>query len=146
MKMADVYWLAGLLEGEGYFGFKSGTCKIVVEMSDEDIILRASDLLQCVSKPRPAKENRKPCWRAEISGYKAAQWMMTLYCLLGLRRKEKIKKCLLSWYKVSVSNRVRTTCAQGHIYTEKSLYLYKGKRFCRICRTVSNASWKGGKV
>lgn len=32
----------------------------------------------------------------------------------------------------------RTTCPQGHSYSRRNTYAYRGKRMCRICRRVRN--------
>ena len=51
MDSKDLYWLAGLLEGEGCFSShrKSGYPSIVLQSSDKDIVKRAA--LLCGGRP-----------------------------------------------------------------------------------------------
>lgn len=45
-------------------------------------------------------------------------------------RLENARRSQLSTYH-------RGRCARGHIYNSKTLYLYGGRRHCRICRTAT---------
>lgn len=92
-----IAWMAGLLEGEGCFGFTRNRGKsyarIALKMTDEDIVSRVSILWGCkyhVQKPRVGNWERKNIFAAEISGAMAAEWMRAIYPFLGSRRKERI--------------------------------------------------------
>ncbi|SRR5712691_1231394 len=102
--MKDVYWLAGLVEGEGCFYLHKRTkmpC-IILGMTDRDVIERAAQIfgaqVYCMPVKRPAP--RKTIWRINFAGTLAAEWMMTLYSLMGTRRKEQIHKALTAWKSV----------------------------------------------
>jgi hypothetical protein len=92
----DIAWLAGLLEGEGYFGVnRSGTGTyptITLEMTDEDVVRRAAAALGAIRVTRD--EPRDGRWRttyvATISGSAAAEWMRRLRPLMGRRRTQAI--------------------------------------------------------
>ena len=97
----DIRWVAGILEGEGSFNLLPGNGKyyphIIVAMTDRDIIERVANILGFkVGNPEivPPYKTR---YRTQQSGRPAAEWMMTLYCLMGARRKEQIRKCLEVW-------------------------------------------------
>lgn len=99
----DLAWLAGLLEGEGSFMMGRNTVggkvyfypKIVVTMTDKDIIDRVSDLFGVTTYKLPdASYMKKQQWRSQVSGYKAAVLMEALIPFMGFRRTEKIKEIL----------------------------------------------------
>lgn len=98
-KTTDLYWLAGLLEGEGSFQIRRGNAIVVsLGMTDEDIIQRAA---QYFGKPiykeeRPA--GYKTVYRTQCYGQHAMALMMTVYPLMGKRRQKQIKNVLLQAY------------------------------------------------
>ena len=106
MKIEDVAWLAGLLEGEGSFMMSRSTVagkvyyypKIVVCMTDKDVVERAALLLSNNSVYRvPLSKNgvsKKLQYRAQVSGIKAALLMKELLPLMGERRSAKIQEVL----------------------------------------------------
>lgn len=102
----DIAWLAGLLEGEACFmvgdrRVKGKTYKriyVQLVMTDRDVMDRAAGLLGtrvCEMPWRPL--STKETFRTSVHGDKAAGWMMTIYSLMGERRKQKIEKCLSTW-------------------------------------------------
>lgn len=99
MTTHDIYWLAGMMEGEGYFRNTKGCCPIISFTStDFDIAVRVSLLLDAtIWGYQPGNLKHKRAYRVDISGRKAAGWMLTLYSLLGQRRKQKIRELLAAW-------------------------------------------------
>ncbi len=102
LNSSDLNWLAGFVEGEGYFGYND-TPKFVVGSTDRDVIERASRILN--HKIRLERRDKvdfrvtklKDMYRIEICAIKAISWMMTLYSLMGSRRKEKIREIITTW-------------------------------------------------
>ncbi len=97
MQLTDLYWLAGLLEGEGSFmkgpPSKPNAPYISLQMTDEDVVARAANLFQ-VGYQRT--KNRKPgLWKAsymvQFRGSRAASLMRDLRPLMGVRRKSQIE-------------------------------------------------------
>jgi len=137
VKTLDIAWLAGLLEGEGSFYLSRGTNPtITLGMTDEDVVRRVA-LLMGVDQHvyRQQLGSGKPFFRIAILGSKAHAWMMTLACLMGKRRKEKIFECLRS-YMNNPRRRTRSVsdpCIHGH---EGRMIV--DKRGTAICRTCSN--------
>lgn len=100
----DIYWLAGLLEGEGCFGAhtKTKTPRIRLNMTDLDVVERAHKLLGATCKiSRVDRSKQNPNWKDTynftVPGRRAAGWMMTLYSLMGERRQAKIREVLFEW-------------------------------------------------
>ncbi len=93
----DMFWLAGLLEGEGSF-LKPAPSepkypRIIFPSSDEDIAQRVAKLFEVNYIYR--RESRHPNWKPEcnvsVKGKRAASIMGLLYPLMGERRKRQIE-------------------------------------------------------
>lgn len=107
----DLYWIAGLIEGEGCFYFRRRkivgkltkyrykyTALITVGMTDKDIIQKLAFFWgTTVRMQRSQIANNKPYYVTVIHGKQAISWMMTLYSLMGKRRKAKIKDIINEW-------------------------------------------------
>jgi hypothetical protein len=100
--MKELYWLAGLIEGEGSFTFTNtphGYPRVKVKMTDEDVVRRCQTVsgVGKVSGPH-SNGDLKPSWTWVVQRHShAAGLMMTLYTLMGERRQEKIRECLQRW-------------------------------------------------
>jgi hypothetical protein len=95
----DLYWLAGLLEGEGTFiaGPPSAPRSPAVQLSmaDRDVVDRAAALLECAVTIVPARrEGWRTAYSARVRGARAVAWMKRLRPLLGSRRQEQIDRAL----------------------------------------------------
>ena len=108
MSTQDLHWLAGLVEGEGSFGayVMGKKCphpqpRMRISMTDQDVIWRAARLLKKAPCPWSRKDKRgyKDQWQVELSGAQAIGWMMTLYPLMGIRRKGQIRTAITAWKK-----------------------------------------------
>jgi hypothetical protein len=107
MSEKDLYWLAGLLEGEGSFlkGPPSAPHqpRISLSMTDEDVIKRVSSLWGVkhhpVGKTRCLAKRWTPAFGVCLKGSKAAVLMEQLYPLMGRRRQSQIQ-CALACYQI----------------------------------------------
>jgi hypothetical protein len=137
LERKDIAWLAGLLEGEGSFiCVKSSptrpgnyaAIRITVQMTDEDVIQRAAQIMGTKVYQRKQIEGKKTVWGTATSGSsRAAGWMMTLYSLMGKRRQARILECLQIW-KEKVTPRIKNRKSICHP-TEK----YEARGMCRRC-------------
>lgn len=92
---ADLYWLAGLLEGEGSFLKPTPSSPaspiVVVSMTDLDVIERAAMIIGSgVWKNQNLNPKWKQTYRATIKGQRAVDLMKLLYPHMGQRRREQI--------------------------------------------------------
>jgi hypothetical protein len=111
-------WLAGLLEGEGYFGiiknWVAERCyrypRLGVTMTDPDVIERVAKVLDAnVYNLKPQGTGAKlPQYRISISGSRAVLWMKQLYPLMGRRRRAQIEACLTEWDRRPSANVMRS--------------------------------------
>ncbi|MEA2332263.1 MAG: hypothetical protein QOH58_2401 [Thermoleophilaceae bacterium] len=101
IETSELYWLAGLLEGEGSFlaGPPSAprSAAVQLSMADRDTVDRAARLLDCAVTVIPA---RRDGWRtgysARVRGPRAVEWMERLRPLMGSRRREQIDRAIAS--------------------------------------------------
>lgn len=97
----DIIWLADILEGEGYFYFGDNCPIIGVGMCDKDIIERVAKMFKTkiyVGKPRSPLHNI--CYTVRVCGEKAVGIMLSIYSLMGQRRKAKIKEIIEKWKSI----------------------------------------------
>lgn len=93
----DVAWIAGLLEGEGWFGCNSkrDCLKVELAMTDGDVVDRFAGLVGVESRVRT---RRKPHWKdqylATVYGAKAEELMRRILPFMGERRRDTIELVL----------------------------------------------------
>lgn len=98
-------WLAGILEGEGSFlvhrnvvnGKAYRYPKIIVGMTDLDIIQRVAAMFQSKVNVLAKTPNRLQVFRAMTTGNPAAEWMRALHPMMGVRRQGRIQEILEEW-------------------------------------------------
>jgi hypothetical protein len=94
---SELYWLAGLLDGEGCFLVNVYTPRLALAMTDVDTVERAATLMGAkIGKPWVLKSG-KPYWNFALYGTRAIEWMQTLYVLMSVRRQAAIRRCLKQW-------------------------------------------------
>jgi|SRR5882724_8106229 len=95
----DIGWVAGLLEGEGYFGLNKGTPRIYVNQTDKDTVEKLRDIMSPDSKIgfQARDKTRQNIYRFWLYGTPAVSWMMTIYCMMSARRKKDIKEIIHFW-------------------------------------------------
>lgn len=106
----DIYWVAGLIEGEGCFYLRKRTVEgkrtqyrhkryplITVGMTDRDVIDKLASFWDVTVRTTYRYGNEKTYYTTVIGGKKAIGWMMTLYPLMGKRRREKIREVIKGW-------------------------------------------------
>lgn len=94
----DIAWLAGLLEGEASFIYSKKSPKIALQMSDEDVVAEAATLLGAtVRAPWRREEHFKFIYGAHLYGVRAVVWMLTIFPLMGNRRRSKIRDIVDRW-------------------------------------------------
>jgi hypothetical protein len=91
-----IIFLAGVCEGEGSFGYWSEgknrrRIRLVVTMSDEDIIMRFKDFFNCgsITKVGLRQEHYKQCWTWSVGGLDALIVLEQMLPLFGARRTSK---------------------------------------------------------
>lgn len=114
MNRDDLMWLAGLCEGEAYFGARkdTGLPRISVEATDRDVVGRVATLIGGKVRARLQRSDRSaPTYVTEVGGQKAISVMTTLLPHMGARRSTKILKILYG-YNVPLDD-TRLHCPPG---------------------------------
>jgi hypothetical protein len=102
MKDIELGWLAGLLEGEGYFAFTTQRRLIItMDSTDMDVAARVAQLFNVtIQGPYSySQEKNKPVYRAQCSGDKAAKVMRSVLPYMCERRTARIIDALDKWEK-----------------------------------------------
>lgn len=86
-----------------------------------------------ITRRSKANPKWKDSFHCAVGGAKAAGWLMTLYRLLGLRRKDQALAMLRSWRGRALHPRQRMACPRGHLYDGEE-GLKERQRYCRRCR------------
>ncbi len=97
MNINEMYWLAGLLEGEGCFSINNSTqnCpQILLGMNDRDIVERAAKLLGDVKIGETITPPGHIRYRISLGGKDAISAMIALRPLMGERRQKRILEVL----------------------------------------------------
>ena len=105
----DLFWLAGLLEGEGSFlkppPSEPNRPRISLEMVDEDVIQRAAQLFGLTYYMRNENKHHeawKPTFKIAFRGKRATETMHQLYPLMSPRRQNQIE--------VAINEKIAPTC------------------------------------
>lgn len=109
MTLREIMWLAGLLEGEGCFGLNGGTRKtrtprLNVSMTDKDVVEHVARLFRSRVQHRVRGAHYKDVYTTALYARNAVAWMLTLYPLLGMRRRQAIRKSVTHWRSLRVKN------------------------------------------
>lgn len=97
------YWLgyvAGIVDGEGCIRLpRWSNPDVVVKMTDLDVLERcqAETGVGRISGPYVPSNGNKPQWTWSVRGRDAAGLLMTIYPMVGARRRERIHDVLLRW-------------------------------------------------
>lgn len=108
LKENEIAWIAGLLEGEGYFGIDKRSSKryqhstsppapfIKISMVDQDIIERLSKLLdKDYFIPKRKTVSNKTVYTLHIGEKEKVLFVLQkILPYMGVRRSERIKECI----------------------------------------------------
>lgn len=129
----SLYWLAGLLEGEGSFlkppPSKPTRIILSIEMTDRDVLERVADLLGATIYAVPPTERTRrwrPSYRVILQHDKAARLMRMLRPLMGSRRQQQIDTALAA-REAALSTRNHPKLTATH-YREIARRLDGGER------------------
>lgn len=158
LSLDGMQYLSGLLEGDGSFKFSGGsnikrtTPGIALGMIDRDVVERAASMLGHTGKISTFATRTSSCMHIfNLNLGLSVQWMMTLYPLMGTRRREQIRQLLGVWRVTALPERERVHCPLGHPYSysatrssgHRSGSRRRGRRYCRECELGHSKMQKG---
>lgn len=90
----DLFWLAGLLEGEGTFHLQRGKyIHMAFSSIDKDVVERVAALWNSGIGHSFTQANKK-IYKTTLTGRRAKPWLELLKPLMGIRRQTQIAVCL----------------------------------------------------
>lgn len=99
-----LYYIAGIIEGEGWIASQNLTVSVFVKMTDEDTIRRLQSLTgmgKIIGPKKAGKSHWKPYWQWSVcSRGEAARLLLAVYPLLGVRRQKQISDKIKVWEEV----------------------------------------------
>lgn len=149
--VADLYWAAGFLEGEGCFASREsphpkwkvptlGIDVLAVQVQKEPLerLQRwfGGSLRQREQTPSTHGYEQQPIWRWSLTSSRGIGLMMTLYKLMSPIRQEQIRKAIAMW-RARPLKRHWAHCVYGHEFDEANTRQKKAHgytfRKCRRC-------------
>lgn len=125
IRSASIQWLAGFLEGEGSFCYVEGP-RVCFKSTDRDVVEKAATLLGAgISGPVVRVPGYKPIYNVGVYGHVAIGWMMTLFGLMGDRRRGQISATLARWRAGRSSDGIPPIC-----HPDRPL---RGNGLCDLC-------------
>lgn len=113
----DLGWLAGLLEGEGSFTWRSGrTPKVGITMTDLDVLERVQHLLGGhIWEATPKEAHHKKAWIWYVHGSPAVAVMHLVAPHMGTRRSQRIASVLATYEarQATLADRQRERSERG---------------------------------
>src|SRR5215469_12008437 len=146
--MAEIGWIAGFLEGEGYFtlvGNRAKSPRIEAGQVDTGPIDRLYSRFggKVWQEKRgdgiygKFKGNRQPFWRWYCPPSESIQIMMTIYSLVSTKRRLEIEYCIEGWKSTKGrSLPPLEVCKNGHILKDVLVLERKrpdGKGIRKLC-------------
>jgi hypothetical protein len=135
LAVRDIAWIAGLFEGEGWFGHRrNGDLVAQITMTDGDVIDRVHQVLGFGTRKERLLPSGKTAHIWSVTNQRqAAGLMMTLLALMGERRRGKILECLEAW-KAKRPWKLGPLCSHGHPLSGDNLRIVvEGKYEKRRC-------------
>ncbi len=103
LSVKDLAWLGGLVEGEGCF-YRQNMGKyhypsITISMTDHDVMDKVATMwgVNLQGPYQSKRPNSKPMYKALVFNNNAVAWMLTLFPLLGKRRRAKVIELVRDW-------------------------------------------------
>ena len=101
LRESELFWLIGILEGEGYFDYEKWSQRVQVKMTDLDIIERVVDVFEKITgrrtniheSPNKKKSDSLP-YVIAIHGEDARKVMRMIVPYMGFRRRQRIWQSL----------------------------------------------------
>jgi len=140
----EISWAAGFIEGEGSFA-NAGSPQVMAAQVQRQPLERLLRLFGGSIWQRSTKGfSTKPIWCWAVSGTRAAQVMMTLYCLMSDRRKDQIAAALDAWKLQTRILRTKNSdiCLFGHPLVGGNIVRVGKYIRCRTCRNATRRKYR----
>jgi hypothetical protein len=141
---AELFWVAGFIEGEGCFSGYRGAGRIIVSQKNREPL----DRLQKSFGGNMYWNPNGKIWQWAVYGPVSVGLMMTIYPVLSRRRQQQAAAAIAAWRARPLWNRRRSACEKGHPLSEANTYRWEKRvstRGCRVCRNDNVRRWRSRK-
>ncbi len=126
VKLTEIAWLGGLLEGEGCFCMQNKIYPLIsLSMTSEDAVTKAANLM------RSKVYRRGSLWIARTTGAHAISWMMTLYPYLDRIRRESITSIVKIWKEHTYVQAPNGVCLMATCHPDR--LAIGSDQLCKVC-------------
>lgn len=145
-RTAEVYWAAGLFEGEGFISTTDKSHNIGIDMTDRDVLERFQRAvgLGVIYGPYNKGSSRKPMFAWRVGARQDREHVLRLlYPLLSVRRQEAADRFLERHVMRRPMHRLvlGQKCRNDHLLTDLNIYVapMSGGKMCKDCRKLGLA-------
>jgi hypothetical protein len=139
LKMVDLGWAAGFLEGEGWFG-EGASPKIGAGQKERQPLERLQALFggKIILRKARGGFTKADLHFWYLDTHRSPGVMMTLYSLMSDRRQAKIREVLFAWRNArNLRPRNATHCFEGHELSPDNVYVTRaGHTQCKTCKKL----------
>lgn len=138
MRVEDIAWAAGFLEGEGCF-YAGNRISVRAAQVQPDPLYRLREILggNVTGPYKKTQANHRPSYDWGIHGCHAIAVMMTLYTLMSPKRQASIRRAIDKWKAAPGNPKLlvaRGFCKNGHDLTGSNYVVApSGHGRCRQC-------------
>ena len=151
LRIEDIYWIAGFLEGEAHFGIVRTSIYVAASQVEKDPIDRLQNLVGGKVNYYKQKPENADKWsnfyRWAVYGEAAEILIKAIYPIMSGKRKKKIEE-MLAFYETKTGRNFSVTgrkyCRSGkHAWTKENIYTKKnGAVTCRLCDRENKNRWQ----
>lgn len=154
VRLRDLAWAAGFLDGEGCFfrhckGREARGLGYTVALEAAQVQKWPLELLHTMFGGSLSiyhqRSKQGEYWKWRVYGPRAAGIMMTLYCLLSPKRQSEIMATVKPWRNKPPHSRYKLECVNGHAFdainTRHVSYSHQ-RRICKQCARDAQARYR----
>ncbi len=136
--IAELYWTAGFLEGEGTFRNRPNGIDLSAAQVQKEPLERLQRWFGGALRLQPRRDNPKhhDTWLWELTSTRAIALMMTLFALMSPKRKNAMRAAILAWRAKPLRRHV-DFCIHGHARAQfPKVGGYLRSRQCPKCNNL----------
>jgi len=148
VKLTDLHWVAGFLEGEASFSKCGGTITVQAAQVEKQPVDKLHELcggrINYFERDNPKWKNY---YRWAVYGEEAEIVMKAIHPIMSPRRQARIEE-LLAWYSTRPGRNFqksgRKTCRkQLHDWNDENTFINShGSRSCLVCTRITKNEWQ----
>ena len=98
MRLVDIYWAAGFLDGEGCFSTCGSAARVQATQVSSELLEKLVGLFGGKIYPKKPRGGSQPAFSWVVGGSQAIGLMMMIHKLVSTKRKLEIEKSVRLWF------------------------------------------------